>query len=145
MDTRYRDHPYTGPPGPATASVDRWVPPWSALGGSWHPASGSPDWVRLMLHQERHRRILPPYPDDATTVSHRNNPFLTYPKPAKPARPLTNGNSHWLWDEGRCVTSGTLDSRIGRFSPGQRKPNLLTRRRFRPTDRHTSILGPIPS
>ena len=31
----------------------------------------------LRLHKDKHRRILPPYPDDATTVSHRTNEFLT--------------------------------------------------------------------
>ena len=30
-------------PGGARPSVDRWVRPWSTLGGSWHPVSGAPD------------------------------------------------------------------------------------------------------
>ena len=30
----------TGCPDSAASKVDRWVHPWSTLGGSWHPASG---------------------------------------------------------------------------------------------------------
>ena len=41
--------------GETTLSVDRWVPPWSTLRESWHRASGSPDWVSLRLHQDKHR------------------------------------------------------------------------------------------
>ena len=52
----HRDRLDTGLPGPAALSVDRWVPPWSTLGGSCHPALGSPNWVLLRLHQDKHRR-----------------------------------------------------------------------------------------
>ena len=63
--------PDTGFLGSAALSVDRWVPPWSTLGVSWHPASGAPDWVLLGLHQDNtdqteHQQTVPertqPYP-----------------------------------------------------------------------------------
>ena len=96
-------------PRDAASNTDQWVPPWPIFDRFGVSASGSPDWVRL--HQDKHRRILLPYPDDATTVSHRTNLFLTV-----------------------CVTSGTSDSRLARFSPEQRKPNILTGRRYRSTE-----------
>ena len=42
--------PDTGFPGSVAVSIDRWVPPWSTLGVSWHQVSVAPDWVLLGLH-----------------------------------------------------------------------------------------------
>ena len=83
---------------PVTPSVDRWVPPWLALGGSWHPASACPDWLLLRLHQDKHRRHCH-HTKPTLTVSHRTHPYLTvfnHTSPYMQNRRTSSSPDQWL-------------------------------------------------
>ena len=117
--------------------------PWSTFGGSANPASGFPNWVLLRLWQDEprwHYHRIPPY------QSVPNRFQLYQPTWTKPANqlvpwPMVEAIDHGM--RGRCLTSSAPDLRPARFSLGQREPDRFTGRRYPPTDRHTSTLGPL--